>query len=154
MQTEGVTPAELKTTRESMGLTSEWVAEAAGVAVRTVRHWESGATRVPDDVAGRLEELTRQLSEHVASLLESVADGRVTLLRYRDQTALQHSTGLTWPVATHAIAQLRAIEQLRARGARARMIWFNPDEYQVWAAAREAPSPQAWADLQPWDPGS
>ena len=46
MQTESVTPAELKTTREALGLSSEWVAEVGGVTVRSVRHWESGLSLI------------------------------------------------------------------------------------------------------------
>jgi hypothetical protein len=151
VQTEGVTPAELKTTREALGLSSDWVAQVGGVAVRTVRHWEGGAARVPSDIAERLEDLARQVASHVASLLTATPPGPVTLLRYRDEATLRQATGLSWPVSTHAIAQLRVIAELRDRGMPARLIWFNSEEYRSWAAAQDRPTPQGWADTQPWD---
>ncbi len=150
MQTKPVTPAELKTTREALGLPSEWVAEAGGVAVRTLRHWESGAAQVPDDVAEVLDGLAAEVGTHVAALASQTAEP-VTLLRYRSQDALHQATGLTWPSTTHAIAQLRGIEALRARGMKARLIWFNPQEYAQWSANVPDATPQRWAQDQPWD---
>ena len=41
-----MTSAELKTTRESLGLTADWLAKKAGVQLRTVRYWESGRNAV------------------------------------------------------------------------------------------------------------
>lgn len=146
-----VTPAELKTTREALGLSSEWVAEAGGVAVRTIRHWESGAARVPDDIADLLNDLARQVRAHIDSSAARTESGPVTLLRYRDQEALQQATGLRWPVATHAIAQLRAIEVLRDHGVTARLLWFDPAEYGAWAQNRSEASPEQWAAVQPWE---
>lgn len=68
VQTESVTPAELKTTREALGLSSEWVAEVGGVTVRSVRHWESGNGVVPDDVASIPRRASPpQSGEHVES---------------------------------------------------------------------------------------
>ena len=151
MQTESVTPAELKTTREALGLSSEWVAEVGGVTVRSVRHWESGNGVVPDDVASILDELAAAVREHVESQLAVPAGGPVTLLRFRDQDTLRAVTGLSWPAPTRAIAQLRVVDGLRARNVAARLIWFNPDEYDRWAATAAEASPEAWAGHQPWD---
>lgn len=153
MQTEGVTPAELKTTREALGLSSEWVAQVGGVAVRTVRHWEGGAALVPEDVAAVLEQLAKQVRCYVERVVSSRPQAPLTLLRFRDQQALRENTGLTWPTSTHAIAQLRCIEHLReVDGVPARLIWFDPTEYASWAAVQRDPTVQAWADVQPWAP--
>ena len=46
-----MTPAELKTIRESLGLTVQWLADRAGVKLRTVQYWESGRSGVPADVS-------------------------------------------------------------------------------------------------------
>lgn len=152
MQTEGVTPAELKTTREALGISSEWVAQVGGVAVRTVRHWEGGAARVPEDVAAVLEQLAQQVRSYVERVMSSRPQEPVTLLRFRDPEVLRRNTGLTWPTSTHAIAQLRCVEQLRDAGVPARLIWFDPAEYASWAAGQHEPTAQAWADAQPWTP--
>lgn len=45
-----MTPAEFKTIRESLGLTAQWIAENAGVKLRTAQYWEAGRMAVPVDV--------------------------------------------------------------------------------------------------------
>ena len=144
VQTEAVTPAELKTAREALGLPSEWVADTAQVALRTVRHWETGATRVPDDVAAAVELLAADICAHARGLLGEHTAGPVTLLRYRDEETLREHTGLAWPPATHAIAQLRE------RGITARLIWFDQPDYTTWAVQQPHPTPTDWAAQQPW----
>jgi DNA-binding XRE family transcriptional regulator len=47
-----MTSAELKTLRESLGLSVSWLAAQVGVNERTVNYWESGKTSVPAKVAG------------------------------------------------------------------------------------------------------
>lgn len=49
-----LTDAEFRIARESLGLTSEWVAARLGVAERTVRRWEAGTSPVPTGVADQL----------------------------------------------------------------------------------------------------
>lgn len=53
-----LTDAEFRIAREDLGLTAEWVAEQLGVALRTVRRWESGHSPVPEGVADRMGEWT------------------------------------------------------------------------------------------------
>jgi len=142
----------MKTTREALGVPSEWLAQTVGVTVRTVRHWESGRTRVPDDVALLLDALLGQVREHALATATRELSPPVNLLRFRDQEALRRATGLTWPVATHAIAQLRVLEQLRERGTQVRLVWFNDTDCVTWASTRPAASPDEWARAQAWDP--
>ena len=52
-----LTPAELKTWREALGLSTEWLAQRTGVSVRTVQHWESPKGSVPDDVSELMNDI-------------------------------------------------------------------------------------------------
>ena len=70
-----------------------------------------------------MELLAADLCALVRGPLGQHTTGPVTLLRYRDEAALHEHTGLPWPTATYAIAQLRATAQLRDRGVTARLIW-------------------------------
>lgn len=84
-----MTPAELKTLREALGLTCQWLADEAGVSMRTVQYWEAGRTAVPSDVAQilvMLDERVSAASKRLATDAEASARSpreRVTLTRYR-----------------------------------------------------------------------
>lgn len=54
---EKMTGAELRTWRESAGLSREALAERVNVQPRTIKHWESGRADVPDDVASVVYDL-------------------------------------------------------------------------------------------------
>ena len=45
-----MTPSELRSTREAMGLTQTELAEALETALRTVQHWEAGDRAIPGPV--------------------------------------------------------------------------------------------------------
>lgn len=122
-----MTPAELKTIRESLGLTAQWLADRAGVQLRTVQYWEAGRTRVPDDVAEIITRIDAQFTEATRQALAVVDEktakqGRppetVTLYRYRDDAALWEArpdmAGL--PVTAHAALLARVRLALIERG--------------------------------------
>lgn len=122
-----MTPAELKTLRESLGLPVQWLAEQAGVQRRSVEYWESGRSRVPDDVAERLLALDQQFAEATRQALavvdeQTAAQGQaprtVYLYRYRDEAALWAARpdmqGL--PVTAHAALLARVRLALLASG--------------------------------------
>jgi DNA-binding transcriptional regulator YiaG len=122
-----MTPAELKTLRESLGLPVQWLAERANVQRRSVEYWEAGRSRVPDDVADLLLKLDAQFAETTRQAL-AVADEQtarqghppetVRLYRYRDEAALHAArpdmAGL--PVTAHASLLARVRLALLARG--------------------------------------
>lgn len=91
-----MTPAELKTYREALGLPVSWVAEAAGVQRRTVEYWESGKSPVPQDVSEMIIELELLQKNSAEQALRVALEqrelrgqpGKVTLKRYRHDAAL------------------------------------------------------------------
>lgn len=122
-----MTPAELKTIRESLGLSSKWLADRAGVRQRSVEYWEAGRSRVPEDVAEVLLKLDAQFAEATRQALavvdeQTVKQGQppetVNLYRYRDDAALWEARpdmrGL--PVTAHAALLARVRLALLARG--------------------------------------
>ena len=122
-----MTPAELKTLRESLGLPVQWLADQAGVQRRSVEYWEAGRSRVPDDVAELLLKLDNQFAEAPRQALAVVDEQTakqghppetVRLYRYRDDAALHAARpdmdGL--PVTAHAALLARVRLALLARG--------------------------------------
>lgn len=122
-----MTPAELKTLRESLGLTAQWLADRAGVKLRTVQYWEAGRTAVPADVSEMLTRIDAQFTEATRQALAVVDEQTqkqghppetVRLYRYRDDAALWQArpdmAGL--PVTAHAALLARVRLALLARG--------------------------------------
>jgi DNA-binding transcriptional regulator YiaG len=64
-----MTPAELKTMRESLGLSINWLAERAGVSPRSAQYWESGERSVPSDVEELLIDIDLMMEKIVGETL-------------------------------------------------------------------------------------
>lgn len=122
-----MTPAELKTIRESLGLSAQWLADRAGVLQRSVQYWEAGRSRVPEDVAELVLRIDAQFTEATRQALAVVDEQTarqghppevVRLYRYRDDAALHAARpdmdGL--PVTAHAALLARVRLALMARG--------------------------------------
>lgn len=122
-----MSPAELKTIRESLSLTAQWLADHVGVKLRTVQYWEAGRAPVPDDVAELLLQIDAQFAEatrHALAVVDeqTAKQGQppetVRLYRYRDDAALWEARpdmrGL--PVTAHAALLARVRLELLARG--------------------------------------
>lgn len=122
-----MTPAELKTLRESLGLSAQWLADRSGVLQRSVQYWEAGRSRVPDDVAELILRIDAQFAEATRQALavvdeQTAAQGHppetVRLYRYRDDAELWQARpdmrGL--PVTAHAALLARVRSALLARG--------------------------------------
>lgn len=109
-----MTPAEFKTTREALGLTQPDICRAFGVAVRTVRNWETGATRVPPIAAMRIIGMEMAMNNHARRLADSEP---TQLVRYRE-------TPDGWLSATHYAALLwQARQILAARGVQCSIVF-------------------------------
>ncbi len=118
-----VTSAGLKTMRESLGLTVNWLAEQAGVGERTVRYWESGRNQVPDDVAAtilRVESLVADEVQRALKTLQSQQLQPIILRRYVTDSDLwqAQSTFSQLPTTCHAAMLSRLSRELEARGFR------------------------------------
>lgn len=64
-----MTPAELKTMRETLDLSGEWCAKHVGglKSARSWWYWESGTHKVPDDVAARMAALSVAIPKALAT---------------------------------------------------------------------------------------
>ena len=121
-----MTPAELKTLRESLGLPVQWLAERANVQRRTVEYWEAGRSKVPADVAETILRIDAQFAEATRQALavvdeQTAKQGQppetVRLYRYRDDAELWAARpdmrGL--PVTAHAALLARVRTALQER---------------------------------------
>lgn len=120
-----MTSAELKTFRESLGLTVGWLAAQANVRERTVRYWESGRTRVPDDVTAIIKDAEDKAQLAVDAVMEYATlkterrpGESIDLRRFRDDAELWrwHPTMEPLPATWHAAALARAARALGERG--------------------------------------
>lgn len=68
-----MTPAEFKSCRQSMGLTTAWLAHRWGVAERSVQRWERDRI-LPDNLAADLAGLQVRFAAEVAKAVEEDGD--------------------------------------------------------------------------------
>ncbi len=155
---EPVTPAELRSIREALGLSLDRAAQTIGVTPRTVRAWESGrsGTSVPRDVADVMHAAYAAQADYVRAAVDRIiADPpeRVSLLRYRtDEDLHAHEPNTRLTSAAHGIAQQHIAYETHARcGIPARVVWANLRDYHAWAATHPGATLQAWADDLPWE---
>lgn len=112
-----LTPAELRTAREALGLTGEQMAKLFQVNPRTVRAWEQGRDSIP----GRLRlEVAKLQAETVKAVAEVVAgvqgqDDPVLITYRSDEEYLASSPRGRWSASWHRQVCARAAEQTGAR---------------------------------------
>lgn len=130
-----MTPAELKTYREALGLPVSWVADAAGVQRRTVEYWESGKSPVPQDVAEMIRGLDLIQKNSAEQALRVAVEqrelrgqpGKVTLKRYRHDAALWDGRPdmKGFPVTFHAQILSRARILLEEAGFSVELLYAD-----------------------------
>ena len=131
-----LTGAELQTLREACGLSRDDLGALAGVAARSVKHWEHGRSGVPADVA----DIVRRLDELIDFQIDQARNRHITgpneftLIRYRDEDALAHYRPdlAGQPLGVHGAIVQRVAMNLRREGMTARVVWMVPDEYEAW----------------------
>ncbi len=122
-----MTPAELKTNREALGLPVSWLAAQAEVSERTVRYWESGRNQVPEDVVDIIEHVEAVARDFVDQALTVVAEATaehsgppevIDLRRFATDAELwrQHPEVRPLPATWHAACLARIARELEARG--------------------------------------
>jgi len=141
-----MTPAEFKTMRESLGLTAQWIADNAGVKLRTAQYWEAGRMAVPADVASMLESIDKMLNFSVAQAIEHIDDmssqhgapADVALVRYRTDADLWRFRPdmRPFPTTTHAEMLSRLRRALDLRNIPSLIEFMEPEEYFAWLAGR------------------
>ena len=145
-----LTGAELQTLREACCLTRDELGELAGVAARTIKHWESGRAGVPADVAAlvqRLDATIQQAADQGARAMaqaitrQGTAPADVVLIRYRDadHLARYRPDMAGQPAGVQGAIVQRVAQALRQRGQLMRVVWMQPDAYEAWRTAHGMP---------------
>lgn len=141
--------AEMKTLRESLGLSQEWLAKHFDVQTRTIHYWESSALRgpIPFDVANALTRLDAKIAALTAMVInrlgKEMADrgnpGTITLLRYHSEEELWRFRPdlKPWPATCHASMLNRIRIAAMALGYEVRIVYMvHTQEYCDWLLAQ------------------
>lgn len=141
-----MTPAELKTIREAVGLSVPDLAALAHVQERTVRYWESGRNAVPADVCAMVLAIDKQLADLTAQTLLFVRElidkqgqpENITLLRYRENSDLWHFRPdfKPLPATTHGALLARCRAALADLHVATRIVYMEPQAYAAWLDGR------------------
>lgn len=136
-------PAELKTLRESLGLSSQWLAERAGAQLSTVLYWEEGDDPVPLEVAHMLEHLDDTQNLRAKNIVKAITARRtkpasIVLLRYRSDADLWmfESDLAPLPTRCHAAMLARVRRLLTEKGYSSSIVYMQVAEYNLWLAGR------------------
>lgn len=142
-----MTAAELKTLRESLGLPLQWVADQAGVRLRTAQYWESGRSSIPDDVAQQLRDIDErlwgivdQLAKQVQEMVdEAGAPEQIDLVRYRHDDDLWkfQPDFKPLPATCHGMLLSRAQRAVAPLRVPVRIVYMQPEAYMLWLDGRQ-----------------
>lgn len=164
-----MTGAELQTLREACNLSREEFGELAGVAPRTVKHWENGRAGVPADVADmvqrldyRINQAAKQASDTARRAIIEHERGEqaaeLVLMRYRTAEDLaRYRTDMDGlPASAHGAIIGRICSDWRSLGdalhVKIRIVWMNPEAYDAWRTACKLPDSETtratWAAQQ------
>ena len=152
-----MTPAELRTLRESLNLTGEQLAQLFGVRDRTVRRWEAGEWTIPDDAADHLRRLDAQIERAVIEAVEAVEraperPADAVLVRYRtDADLARYRPDMrSLPASVHGALVDRVRLAFSRLDIPTRIVWMDPDAYDRWRGRRRDTEPlrAQWAAEQ------
>ncbi|MDH5217470.1 MAG: DUF1870 family protein [Gammaproteobacteria bacterium] len=134
--------AELKTIRESLGLTSQWLADQVGVRLRTVQYWESGRNSVPQDVEELLQNIDASINQSVSETLKLVSEKEandLVLIRYKNDEDLWHYRPdmKPLPATCHASMLSRILLKLKEKNIECSICYMEPNEYNKWLGGRK-----------------
>ncbi|MCG7879748.1 MAG: hypothetical protein JAY96_11335 [Candidatus Thiodiazotropha endolucinida] len=133
--------------RESLGLTAQWLADQAGVKLRSVQYWESGRSPVPEDVAGMINQIEASINYAVGQAVEIINAAKkkqgcypelVALVRYRTDEDLWRFRGDMRPLPATAHAELlaRLTRELSKMGVEFRIVYMEVATYIEWLGNR------------------
>lgn len=142
-----MTPAELKTTRESLGLTSLCISMITGKSLRTVQYWESAMSKrkVPADIPVLLSKIEKEIAAGAKELAEEVIRDKkcvnnetAILTRYKNnEDYWQLNPKLKgYPATTHAVMIQQTINILNSNDISTRTEYMDIAEYKSWLADR------------------
>lgn len=131
--------AELKTIRESLGISAQWLANQSGVKLRSVQYWESGRSPVPDDVSGMVTRIDQMLDESVNRYIDHVQSmpsppKMIALVRYRNDSDLwSFRTDMKpLPATCHGALLARLIKRLGGAKISAHVVYMDARKYREW----------------------
>lgn len=110
-----VTPAELKSLLEWLGLTKNWFAERLNVGERQVARWMDGHAPIPESAAGEMVKIWNEAAEQIHRIIATASlnaeDGVITLHTYR----VDKDYPADYPSAYHRALMCRAMDHLLMR---------------------------------------
>lgn len=111
------TGAELRATREMLGLTGDHLAKMLGINPRTIRSWEQGRDPIPARFGPELAELKESTREAVTQMVAGIQGQDAPILTtYRNDAEYQAANPDTpWTAAWHRQVCARAADQTGAR---------------------------------------
>lgn len=112
---EHMTNAELRTIREFLGLTGEWLATHLGVNPRTVRDWEQGRSPVPGFARKAVEDIEARTGAFITGIVEhllSAADVGVIVYRNDAEYHAAHPE-IEFPASWHRAVVARVALEVR-----------------------------------------
>lgn len=124
-----MTGAELRTAREQLGVTGDWLAEYMGEKPRTLRRWEQGLHRVPDKVRSYIEHLERRTADVVAQMADTLNRDReqpvtvVAVYRTNAQFHAAHPDLSLFCASWHRVVVARVAQQVPGL----RMVYADHD---------------------------
>lgn len=142
-----MTGAELRTLRDSIGLSAEELARLVGVRDRTIRRWEAGEWTVPEPVAEQVRALDAQIERAVAGTVEALQDAQeraqeppaeIVLVRYRteDDLAKYRPDMAALPPSVHGALIDRVRLAAERLGVPVRIVWMDREDYEAWRGRR------------------
>lgn len=132
------TTANFRALREICGVTQQQAADELGVRALTVKRWEKGEPRVPDDAMKWLIELVAEhderVEENVGRMMASKQTGEICMVYYRTQ---EQADVEAYPEQAEPYGFLNAVtrstaERLMAMGYS--VSFSYPDEERIYDA--------------------
>lgn len=107
-----MTDAELRVTRERLGLSADWLCEHLGVQIRTWRRWEGGTAPIPAGVRNDLTTIT-EATRQLAATLAATARETGQIVTYRNDDAYRAAEpDSVYPSGWHRAAAAAAAESV------------------------------------------
>ena len=147
-----MTPAEIKTLREGLGLSTKELGYFLGWRLRgrkfggaEVEDWEAGRAEIPADVVAEVVALDSDIERIVIETLNHERQARGTetvLIRYESRKDLgrfdSQISERSGPVAlqVHCALLLRVSQGLRRMGRKVRIIYMDRGAYDSWRDAQ------------------
>ncbi|ENZ77983.1 MULTISPECIES: helix-turn-helix domain-containing protein [Ralstonia] len=152
-----MSPAELRTFRESLGLSIPWMANNFNVPLERVTGWEIGRCPLPEGVTEALVRIDllieTTVESRVAALLAArdrgELPGAAVLLRFWNDEDLWRFYPELQPLSSAAYGTLltRLSRELRARGIESCMEYLDATRYLAWLGDKpdNEPNRVKWA---------